>query len=118
MARPISGDRAMRSFLSTAAIVLAALYCAPLWAADLSVDTAILVAKRTLQDRLYGSTILLAKPVGNERHVGFIINKPTTPTLGKLFPNHPPSQKIIEPVYLGGPSSSSVIFALIQGSEK
>ena len=108
----------MRSIVATATIVLAGLFCAQAGASDLSIDTVILVAKRNLQDRLYGSTILLAKPVGNERHVGFIINKPTTTTLGKLFPNHPPSQKIVEPVYLGGPSSSSVIFALIQGSEK
>jgi putative transcriptional regulator len=78
-------------------------------------DTMILVAKRQLRDQLYGSTILIVKHLGEDRHVGFIINKPTQMTLGKLFPNHGPSQKITDPVYLGGPFNSQVIFALVQG---
>src|SRR5882672_10666672 len=77
-------------------------------------DTLILVAKRQLRDQLYGSTILIVKPLGEDRHVGFIINKPTQMTLGKLFPNHGPSQKIADPVYLGGPFNAQVIFALVQ----
>ena len=77
-------------------------------------DTMILVAKRQLRDQLYGSTILIVKHLGEDRHVGFIINKPTQMTLGKLFPNHPPSQKVADPVYLGGPFNSQVIFALVQ----
>jgi putative AlgH/UPF0301 family transcriptional regulator len=100
----------MRFLLAILGLVLAA----PAWCVDLSVDTALLVAKRNLQDRLYGSTVLVTKPIGRERHVGFIVNKPTKLTLGKLFPSHGPSQKIVDPVYLGGPSSSSVIFAMVE----
>jgi putative transcriptional regulator len=77
-------------------------------------DTMILVAKRQLRDQLYGSTILIVKALGEDRHVGFIINKPTQMTLGKLFPGHGPSQKVVDPVYLGGPFNSQVIFALVQ----
>src|SRR5688572_9851865 len=77
----------------------------------------ILVAKRQLQDKLYGSTILIARPIGAERHVGFIINKPTQVTLGKLFPTHEPSRKVTDPVFLGGPVSPEVIFALVQGRQ-
>jgi len=77
-------------------------------------DTLILVAKRQLKDQLYGATIVLVKPIGEDRHVGFIINKPTQMTLGKLFPTHGPSQKIADPVYLGGPFNAQVIFALVQ----
>jgi putative transcriptional regulator len=80
-------------------------------------DTMVLVAKRQLRDQLYGSTILIVKHLGEDRHVGFIINKPTQMTLGKLFPNHPPSQKVADPVYLGGPFNSQVIFALVQRSD-
>ncbi|MEA3194776.1 MAG: putative transcriptional regulator [Betaproteobacteria bacterium] len=80
-------------------------------------DTMILVAKRQLRDQLYGSTILLVKPLGEDRHVGFIINKPTQMTLGKLFPNHGPSQKVADPVYLGGPFNSQVIFALVNRAD-
>ena len=90
------------------------LFAAPAWSLDIGVDTVLLVAKRKLQDRLYASTVLVTKPVGRDRHVGFIVNKPTTLTLGKLFPSHAPSQKIVDPVYLGGPASASVIFAMIE----
>jgi putative transcriptional regulator len=94
--------------------ILGLLLAAPAWSLDIGVDTALLVAKRKLQDRLYASTVLVTKPIGRDRHVGFIVNKPTSLTLGKLFPSHAPSQKIVDPVYLGGPTSSSVIFAMIE----
>jgi putative transcriptional regulator len=81
---------------------------------DAPVETIVLVAKRNLQDKVYGSTILVAKPVGNDRHVGFILNKPTQVTLGKLFPDHAASAKVPDPVYLGGPFGREVIFALVQ----
>src|SRR5438105_14754526 len=85
-------------------------------AADLT-ETLLLVAKRELRDRLYGSTILVARPIGDDRHVGFIVNRPTNMTLGKLFPKHAPSQKVIDPVYLGGPTGPEVIFAMVKGRE-
>jgi putative transcriptional regulator len=94
--------------------VLALAACAGAWSADLD-KPMILVAKRSLHDRVYGSTVLIVRPMG-ERHVGFIINKPTDLTLGKLFPKHGPSQKVVDPVYLGGPTGSEVIFALVKGA--
>ena len=101
-------------FLSVLTAIVLAL-CAPLaLSQDLS-DTVLLVAKRNLRDRIYGNTILIAKPLGDERHVGFIVNKPTTMTLGKLFPKHLPSQKVVDPVYLGGPTGPEVIFAMVKG---
>jgi len=90
---------------------------APLAAAADLTETVLLVAKRELRDRLYGSTILVAKPIGDARHVGFIVNKPTTVTLGKLFPKHAPSQKVIDPVYLGGPTGPEVIFAMVKDAK-
>ena len=59
-------------------------------ATDLS-QPVILVAKPQLGE-FYRATILIAKPIGNGQHVGFIINRPTEYTLGKLFPDHAPSQ--------------------------
>jgi putative transcriptional regulator len=103
-------ESAMRFLLAILGLLLAA----PAWSIDIGVDTVLLVAKRNLQDRLYASTVLVTKPVGPDRHVGFIVNKPTQLTLGKLFPSHAPSQKVVDPVYLGGPTSSSVIFAMIE----
>ena len=63
------------------------------------------------------STALIVRPIGAERHVGFIINKPTQMTLGRLFPTHEPSKKVADPVFLGGPVSTEVIFALVQGRQ-
>ena len=102
-------------FMAACAIAAIA-WCSPARPADLS-ESIILVAKRQLHDKLYGSTILIARPIGAGRHVGFIVNKPTQMTLGKLFPSHGPSQKVTDPVFLGGPVSPEVIFALVQGKE-
>jgi putative transcriptional regulator len=77
----------------------------------------ILVAKPELQDKLYGATILVVTPVGGGQHAGFIVNRPTQLTLGTIFPEHGPSQKIVDPVYLGGPIQSQMIFALVQRRE-
>jgi putative transcriptional regulator len=82
-------------------------------AADLT-EPVILVAKPELRDELFGSSILVVMPLGGEQHLGFIVNRPTGVTLGRLFPEHAASQKVIDPVYLGGPYESQAIFALVQ----
>jgi putative transcriptional regulator len=82
-------------------------------AADLS-QSLILVAKPELSDALYGSSILVVRPAGGDRHVGFIINHPTEVKLGELFPDDGPSQKVADPVYLGGPVNPELIFALVK----
>jgi putative transcriptional regulator len=100
----------MKSFLG----LMAAFFIAsPAAAAEVDAPV-LLVAKRQLQDRLYGATILVARPIGQEQHIGFILNRPTKLTLGQLFPQHGPSRKVPDPVYLGGPVSSESIFALVQ----
>ncbi|HUG77647.1 MAG TPA: YqgE/AlgH family protein [Burkholderiales bacterium] len=96
---------------------LAAFLLHPLAAAADLGGAVVLVAKRNLQDRIYGATILVAKPLGEDRHVGFILNKPTQLTLDKLFPDHAPSKKVRDPVYLGGPFGREVIFALVRRAE-
>jgi putative transcriptional regulator len=93
----------------------AALACAtPALASEPAKEAVILVAKPALRDRLYGATILITNPIGNDRHIGFIVNKPTALTLGKLFPDHGPSQKVTDPVYLGGPVSVEMLFVLVK----
>jgi putative transcriptional regulator len=74
----------------------------------------ILVAKPQVRDALFGASVLVVVPVGGDRHVGFIVNRPTPVTLGTVFPERGPAQKVAEPVYLGGPSDVDVIFALVQ----
>ena len=94
--------------------VLAIAGTAPARAVEPADEPVILVAKPALRDRLYRGTILIARPLRSGQHVGFIVNRPTPVKLGTLFPDHGPSQKVVEPIYLGGPVSIEVLFALVQ----
>ena len=78
-------------------------------------DTVLLVAKRQFQDPIYGSSIVLAKPVEGGGHVGFIVNRPTKMSLGELFPDHEPSKKVVDPLFLGGTVDMNMVFALVEG---
>ena len=103
-------------------LALLTLFCtcavfAPARAADFSSEPVILVAKREMRDTLYGATILIVRNLGNDAHVGFIVNRPTATRLGELFPADAPSQKVPDPVYLGGPFNTEMIFALVKRSE-
>lgn len=77
----------------------------------------ILVAQPKMQGEFFGSTVLVAASIGQGRHLGFIVNRPTKATLGGLFPGHAASQQVPGPVYLGGPINSQFVFALVQRSE-
>jgi putative transcriptional regulator len=94
------------------ALVTALFWILPAAAADIS-EPVVLVAKRQLHDRFYGATILVARPIGNDQHIGFIVNRPTKLTLGQLFPQHGPSHKVPDPVFVGGPINPESIFALV-----
>lgn len=77
-------------------------------------DAFFLVATPRLVDPSYRQTVLMVVPTDNNRHVGFIINRPTTRTLSSLFPDHEPSKKVVDPVYFGGPMSRSALFAVVK----
>ena len=99
----------MRAFL--AALLVFSLL--PAAAADLG-KPLILVAKPELRDQLFGASVVVVAPLGGDQHVGFIVNRATHATLAKLFPEHAPSQKVVDPIYLGGPLQPGMIFALVQ----
>jgi putative transcriptional regulator len=80
-------------------------------------QTVMLVAKPQLQHPLYGNSVLIAKPLAGGVHVGFIVNKPTRVTLGQAFPDHEPSSKVRDPMFLGGPVDVNMIFALVNRQE-
>jgi len=103
----------MNPLLLRLGLLLALVWPVAALPADLS-ESVILVAKRELQDRIYGASVLLVRPLDSERHIGLILNKPTQTQLGTLFPDHAPSRKVVDPVFLGGPIGSEVIFALVQ----
>jgi putative transcriptional regulator len=99
-------------------IVLVSLitWSALLEAADLS-QSHILVATPDVGRTLFGGCILVVMPIGDDQHVGFIVNRPTDMTLATVFPEHGPSQKTAEPVYIGGPVDSELLFALVRRSD-
>jgi putative transcriptional regulator len=106
-------EMTMRKLAALALVVLGLGWTPLSGAADLD-RPLILVANPELRDAIFGSTVLVVTPVGGGQHAGFIINRPTRVTLGSLFPEHGPSQKIVDPVYLGGPIQTQVLFALVQ----
>jgi putative transcriptional regulator len=81
-----------------------------------STDGAVfLVAVPQLRDPEYRQTVLLASPTDNGGHVGVILNRPTRRSLSSLFPEHEPSKKVVEPVFFGGPFSTSALVAVVRG---
>jgi putative transcriptional regulator len=81
--------------------------------AEENYDAVMLVAQPDLSDPLYSETVLIAKGTPEGGHIGFIINKPTNASLGDIFPDHAPSKKVVDPLYLGGPAGLDVVFALV-----
>src|SRR5262250_2777763 len=100
-----------------AVMTMIGLACIPLTAARAQeADPAgaiTLVATPRLIDPDYRSTVLLAVPVENNRHVGVIINRPTGRSLSSLFPEHAPSKLVRNPVYFGGPMLRQAVFAVV-----
>ncbi len=113
----MNARRSITCLASCLAAIAAFAIATPARATESLEEPLMLVAKPALRDRIYGSTILIVRPTTQGRHIGLIVNKPTPVTLGKLFPDHPPSQKVTDPVYLGGPVSMEVLFALVQGRD-
>jgi putative transcriptional regulator len=60
----------------------------------------------------YRETVVFAAPVRAGYHIGFILNRPTPAKLGDLFPEHAPSRKVVDHVYLGGPVRPEALFAI------
>lgn len=82
--------------------------------ADIEARAVLLVAHPDFRDPPWLQTVLLAAPLPDGGHVGVIINRPTTATLGQLFPNHTASQRVTDPVYYGGPFSTGTLVAVVK----
>jgi putative transcriptional regulator len=83
---------------------------------DVGARTVLLAAHPELRDPDWVETVLLAAPLPNGGHAGVIINRPTSTTLGELFPGHASSQKIVDPVHYGGPVSTNAVVALVESA--
>lgn len=76
----------------------------------------MLVARPELQAP-YGETVLVVMPLGDQRHVGFILNRPLEQKMANLFPDHQPAQKVVDPVRFGGPVMTDTLFAIAQAPD-
>ncbi|MGB5081579.1 MAG: YqgE/AlgH family protein, partial [Burkholderiales bacterium] len=103
-----------REFLRALLLVSAAVFAAPAAAVPGTDQPMLLVAKPRLSGSAWGSTILIARPVPNGGHIGLILNKPTRMSLGEAFPEHAPSRKVVDPLFLGGPAELNIVFALVE----
>src|SRR6185369_9102944 len=75
----------------------------------------VLVASATGVET-YGETVILALPIGNGGHFGFVLNKPTEATVRDLFPDEVQSRRVTTRVDIGGPVLSDKLFALVVDS--
>jgi len=103
----------MRSALRAFAAALFATWLLPVAAQTLD-EPVMLAASPGAGAEAVGSIVLFVAPVAGGGHVGFIVNRPSELTLGKLYPEHAASQKIGEPLYIGGPLEMQAVFALVQ----
>jgi len=71
----------------------------------------LLVASPSLEGP-YSQTTIVAVPIDG-KHFGFILNRATGIKLSTLFPDHGPSAKVADPVYLGGPEMNNALFAVV-----
>jgi len=81
-------------------------------------DAVFLIATPRLIDPRYSRTVVLTVPTDNDQHIGFIINRPTKQSLASLFPEHEPSKKVVDPVYVGGPMAADALFALVKTEQR
>jgi putative transcriptional regulator len=98
----------MKRTLAFVAVLVAAFACR---AEDLG-RPLLLVASPALQGA-YSHTTLLVFPM-REQHAGFILNRSTDVKMASVFPDHPPSAKVAEPIYFGGPEMMDSLFALVR----
>jgi putative transcriptional regulator len=82
-------------------------------AVDLS-QAVILVASNRLAGSIYEQTVILAAPLPQGGHLGFVVNRPTSMKLEKLFPEQASTRNVVDPVYAGGPMLSRAVFAVMR----
>ena len=77
----------------------------------------MLVAQPDVRGAIFEASILIVRPMPDGGHIGFILNRRTTATMGELFPDDEASKKVADPLYLGGPSGYNRVFAVVDKSD-
>ena len=66
----------------------------------------------------FGEIVILALPLQDGSHFGFVLNKPTEATVSDLFPDEAQSSNVSARVDVGGPAFSSALFALVVDADR
>ncbi|HCR52053.1 TPA: hypothetical protein DIV48_00195 [Candidatus Kaiserbacteria bacterium] len=94
-------------------LVLSLAYVSPAAAQTIDLGKPLLLVAAPGLSGFYGRTVLIAVPVKDE-HFGFILNRSMGMKMTQLFPDHLPSAKVVDPIYLGGPQLPEALFALLR----
>lgn len=100
-----------------ALLITVGLVAGTAWAADLS-QPITLVATPRLDGSELSQTVLVAAPLQNGMHVGFIVNRPSDLKLAAAFPGHAASRKVVDPLYVGGPLLPDMVYAVVRTPPK
>lgn len=79
----------------------------------------MLVASSGMKDPRFAQTVVVVTRHGRSPPIGVIVNRPTSATVGQLFPNLPEAE-LSRPLYFGGPVATDQITFLFrsrQGSD-
>jgi putative AlgH/UPF0301 family transcriptional regulator len=105
----------VRYLESFGGLVLVLAFATAASAADLS-EAVILVASDRLTGSPFQQTVILAAPLPQGGHFGFIVNRPTTVKLESLFPEQTSTHNVVDPVYAGGPAMPRAVFAVTRNA--
>lgn len=76
----------------------------------------LVVASQKLNGGHYERAVMLATPFDGG-HIGLILNRPSQSTMAMLFPQHAASAMVKDPVYFGGYTARSRLFALTRAKQ-
>jgi putative transcriptional regulator len=61
----------------------------------------------------YAGTVLFVVPAENGSHLGFVLNRPTATPVAEMLAEVPEADKVVSPVYFGGPFQRATVSALV-----
>jgi len=94
-------------------LVAIALYPGLAPAATVS-EPVVLVASSRQDGSPYEQTVAIVASLPDGGHFGFIVNRPTRFSLQALFPKDEAASKVNQRVYVGGPTATTSVFAVIR----
>ncbi len=80
-------------------------------------ESIVLAADPKLTHPAFRQTVVLVTALGDDQHVGVIMNRPTQFSLSNIFPADESSRAVRGPVYFGGPMDTDTIVVITNGGQ-